>query len=79
MAKQALSKAALTRLSWVALIVGVLVVVLSALADPLGLGQSPGFGWKQTVGVIVGLLSLLFGFRWRRHASGAGEGPNLGR
>lgn len=79
MAKQALSRAALTRLSWVALIVGVLVVVLSALADSLGLGQSPGFGWTQTVGVIVGLLSLLFGVRWRRHARGAGEGPSLGR
>ncbi len=79
MAKQALSKAALTRLSWVALIVGVLVVVLSALADPLGLGRSPGFGWKQTVGVIVGLLSLLFGVRWRRQARGAGEGPSRGR
>lgn len=44
MVKRELSKAALTRLSWVALIVGVLVVVLSALADPLGLGQSPEFG-----------------------------------
>ena len=41
MAKQELSRAALTRLSWVATIVGIIVVVLVALADPLGLGQSP--------------------------------------
>ncbi len=66
MARQQLSKAALTRLSWVALSVGILVVVLSALADPLGLGRSPGFGWRQAVGVIVGAVSIFFGIRWRR-------------
>ncbi len=66
MARQQLSKAALTRLSWVALIVGILVVVLSALADPLGLGQSAGFGWRQALGVIVGAVSIYFGLRWRR-------------
>ena len=71
MAKQQLSKAALTRLSWVALIVGILVVLLSALADPLGLGQSPGFGWRQALGVIVGAVSIYFGLRWRRQARDA--------
>ena len=67
-----LSPGALAWLSWVALIVGVLVVVLSALADPLGLGESPGFGWRQGLGVIAGLLSMLLGVRWRRTGSGAG-------
>ncbi len=68
MAKQELSKAALTRLSWVALIVGVLVVLLAILAYPLGIAHTSGFGWRRTLGVIVGLLSLLFGYRWSRQA-----------
>ncbi len=72
MATQGLSKAALTRLSWVALIVGILLVLLFALAGPLGLGQSSGLGWWQGLGGIVGLLSILFGVRWRRLARESG-------
>ena len=66
MAKQELSRGALTRLSWVATIVGIIVVLLAALADPLGLGQSQGFGWRQVLGVIFGIVSIYFGVRWRR-------------
>jgi hypothetical protein len=57
MAKQALGQT-LT-------IVGILVVVLSALADPLRIGQYPGFGWRQITGVVVGLVITWFGFRKR--------------
>ncbi len=70
--QQEFSTGALAWLSRVALIVGVLVIVLSALADPLGLGQSPGFGWRQGLGAIAGLLIILLGVRWRRKGSGAG-------
>ncbi len=45
------------------MIVGILI---SALADPLGLGRSPGFGWIQTLGVIVGALVILAGLYLRR-------------
>ncbi len=38
------------------LFVGVIVVLLSALADILGIGRAPGFGWKQSFGVVVGLV-----------------------
>jgi len=50
------------------LIVGILIVLIAALADPLGLGRSPGFGWKQTLGVIVGALVIVAGLYLRRRA-----------
>ncbi len=34
--------------AWVVIGAGVLLVLISAFADPLGLGRSPGFGWRQT-------------------------------
>lgn len=37
------------------LVVGLLLALLSALADPLGLGGTPGFGWKQIAGTVLGL------------------------
>jgi hypothetical protein len=49
--------------------VGVLVALVSLLADPLRLGRYPGFGWLQEVGVIGGLLAILAGFYLRGRAS----------
>jgi hypothetical protein len=46
--------------------VGVLLVLISLFADPLGLGRSPGFGWRQTLGVVVGALVILGGLYLRR-------------
>jgi len=34
--------------------IGVIVVVVSVLADPIGIGSEDTFGWRQIVGVIVG-------------------------
>jgi len=49
------------------MIVGILIVLIAALADPLGLGRSPGFGWRQTLGVVVGALVVAGGvYLWRR-------------
>jgi len=39
---------------------GLVLGLLSALANPLGIGVY-GFGWKQIVGVIVGAAALLAG------------------
>jgi hypothetical protein len=44
---------------------GLLAVVVSAFADPLGIGRSPGFGWRQMLGVVVGLLLTWRGLQWR--------------
>jgi hypothetical protein len=47
--------------------VGVLLILIALFADPLGLGRSPGFGWKQTLGVVVGVLLVVAGsYLWRR-------------
>jgi hypothetical protein len=50
-------------------IVGILVMVLSALADPLRIGQVPGFGWRQITGIVVGAAITWFGFRKRSGAT----------
>jgi hypothetical protein len=50
----------------IVMIVGILVVLISALADPLGLGRHPGFGWIQGVGVVIGALAIAVGLYLRR-------------
>jgi len=50
------------QLSLILLISGFLLAVVSLLADMLGIGNRPGFGWKQTSGVIVGTAAILLGF-----------------
>jgi hypothetical protein len=45
------------------------IIVLSAFADALGYGHQPGFGWKQTLGVVIGVALALGGFYWRRQLS----------
>jgi hypothetical protein len=59
-------------LAWVLVAVGAVGVLVSALADPLGIGtEGTGFGTWQVVGVVVGAivgaagLGLLY---WRREA-----------
>ena len=37
---------------------GVLVVLVSALADVIGIGQ-PGFGYKQGAGLLVGIALII--------------------
>ncbi len=43
-------------LDWVLLIAGTVLGVVSLVADLVGLGGFPGFGWKQALGVAVGLV-----------------------
>ncbi len=53
-------------------IVGLLVAVLSAAADVLGLGSHPGFGPRQTAGVLLGAAALIAGLIvWRRSRGSA--------
>jgi hypothetical protein len=49
-----------------ACIAGALVLIVSALADPIGLGRNPGFGWRQGLGIVVGLGLVWRGFMWMR-------------
>jgi predicted MFS family arabinose efflux permease len=40
---------------------GGIVLALSVLADPLGIGGTDEFGWKQILGAVVGAAGLLVG------------------
>ncbi len=45
----------------VLLVVGVLLFLISATADSLGIGGSPGIGWKQGAGIVVGVVAAAIG------------------
>jgi hypothetical protein len=40
---------------------GVLLILVSLLADVIGIGSSPGINWAQIVGAVVGLALLVIG------------------
>ncbi|MDH3298746.1 MAG: hypothetical protein OEM96_10770 [Gemmatimonadota bacterium] len=52
-------------------IAGALVVLVSLLADVIGLGSGPGFGLVQLSGVAAGILLLAIAVRSRRKAASA--------
>ena len=43
------------------LVVGVLLFLISAAADPLGIGGYPGLGFKQIAGIVVGVVLAAVG------------------
>lgn len=45
-------------------VLGVLLALVSLFADTLGVGGEPGFGWKQAVGLLVGVVLVAVGW-WR--------------
>lgn len=53
------SCAAVNRAPLLSGILGLAVVLVAALADPIGIGSVDGFGWKQWVGVGVGVALIL--------------------
>jgi len=55
---------AMVRGSWLGLVVGTALGIISLTADLLGLGGFPGFGWKQAIGTAVAAL-LVFTCAWR--------------
>lgn len=50
----------------VVLVVGVLLFLVAATADTLGIGGAPGFGWKQITGVVVGVVAAAAGMNLLR-------------
>jgi predicted MFS family arabinose efflux permease len=49
------------RLGWAIVAIGAVLAAVSALADPLGLGEGGGVGWKQITGIVVGAAVVLGG------------------
>ena len=43
------------------LVVGIVVLVISLLADIIGVGDSPGFGRDQAIGSITGAIVAVVG------------------
>lgn len=51
--------------SLILIALGALLMVGAVFADSLGIsGGGTGFGWKQLIGAIVGLVVLLTGVAW---------------
>ena len=48
-------------LSLILVIGGFLLAVVSLLADVLGIGNRPGFGWNQFSGMTFGIIAVLVG------------------
>jgi hypothetical protein len=42
-------------------LIGAVILAISALADPLGIGEGHTFGWLQILGVVLGAVILLLG------------------
>ncbi len=47
-------------------IIGVALASFSVLADTIGVGAHPDFGWKQIVGAVMGVVIAGFGIWWMR-------------
>ncbi len=46
----------------VLLVVGVLLLIVSLAADSLGIGGSPGIGYKQILGAVAGVIVAVVGY-----------------
>ena len=55
-------------------VVGVAAALLGALANPLGIGHS-GFGWKQVVLLVVGIVVAGVGAAVLRRAPSSNAAP----
>ncbi len=53
----------MSRKTWgiVVIVVGVLLAVLSALADVIGVGGTAGMGFAQIGGLVVGIAGVVVG------------------
>lgn len=54
--------------SWVLIIGGLLLIIISLGADLIGIGSYPGIHWAQIAGAGVGLAALIAG-GWLRRAA----------
>lgn len=43
------------------LILGAALLIVSLLADAIGIGANPGFGYRQIIGVVLGVIAIIRG------------------
>ncbi len=43
------------------LVLGVALLIVSLLADVIGIGANPGFGYRQIIGVVLGVIAIIRG------------------
>lgn len=55
-------------------VVGIAAALLAALANPLGIGNE-GFGWKQVVLLVVGIVVAVIGAVVMLRAPGSDTAP----
>ena len=48
-------------LGYLLVVVGVVIAVVSLIADYVGIGSRPGLGWQQLLGTAIGIILLLVG------------------
>jgi len=59
------------------LIIGIVFLATSLLADVIGLGKDPGFGLQQTTGSIAGAVIAGVGlFLWRKAKDPPSDQPD---
>lgn len=46
----------------VLLVVGIILLVLSLTADMIGIGGAPGFGYRQLMGSVAGVVIAVVGY-----------------
>jgi len=51
-------------------VIGVLLALFSVLADTIGVGAHPDFGWRQILGTVLGVAIAGFGVRGMRTGPG---------
>ncbi len=49
------------QLAYILIVIGVVVALVSLLADVIGIGSDEGFGTYQIVGLIAGIVVALIG------------------
>lgn len=49
-------------LSYIIIGIGIVILLVSLLADLIGIGAHPGFGTKQAIGVLIGVVIGIIGF-----------------
>ena len=59
--------------SMVVLVLGALILLVSLLADIIGIGDDAGFGRQQTMGTIAGVVVLAVGaYLYKKTDQGSG-------